>query len=148
MSSGNKAIILRLYEEVWNEKKLEVLNELVSPSHALYGPNFSGSAVGPEAYKLRVSAFNAGFPDLHWTIEDIVAENEKVVARWTFSGTHQGDYMGVPATNKRVSVDGMTIHHMAGGKIMDSYSHWDALGLMQQLGVVPRLGQANSLTAR
>src|SRR5260370_37517748 len=121
MACGNTAITLRMHEEVSNEKKLEVLNELVSPSHALYGPNFSGSAVGPEAYKLRVSAFNAGFPDLHWTIEDIVAENEKMDARWTFSGTHQGDYMGVPATNKRASVDAMTIHHMAGDKPMDSH---------------------------
>ncbi len=56
--------------------------------------------------------------------------------------------MGVPATNRRVSVDGMTIHHIAGGKIMDSYSNWDALGMMQQLGVVPAFGQAKSFTAR
>lgn len=148
MSADNKAIIRRLYEEVWNRKKLEVLNELVSPSHALHGPNFSGSAIGPEPYKLRVSAFHAGFPDLQWTIEDTVAENDKVVVCWTFAGTHKGDYQGIPATNKKVSFDGMTIHHMAGGKIMDSYSTWDALGLMQQLGVVPPLGQAKSLSAR
>lgn len=148
MSAENKAIIGRLYEEVWNKRKLEVLSELVSPSHALHGPNFSGSAIGPEAYKGQVSGFLAGFPDLRWTIEDIVAENDRVVACWTFAGTHRGDFMGVPATNKKVSVDGMTIHHITSGKIMDSYSNWDALGLMQQLGVVSVPGQAKSLTAR
>ncbi|HEV3375589.1 MAG TPA: ester cyclase [Candidatus Acidoferrum sp.] len=148
MSPDNKAIIRRLYEEVWNKRKLEVLNELVSPSHALQGPNYSGSAIGPEAYKLRVSAFYAGFPDLHWTLEDTVAEEDKVVACWTLSGTHKGDYMGIPATNKKVSVEGITVHHITDGKIMDSYSYWDALCMMQQLGVVPALGQPKSTAAR
>jgi steroid delta-isomerase-like uncharacterized protein len=148
MSAENKAIIRRLYKEVWNDRKLEVLSELVSPSHALHGPNFSGSAIGPEAYKLRVAAFYAAFPDIQWAIEDTVAENEKVVACWTFSGTHKGEYMGFPATNKKVSVDGVTIHHMADGKIMDSYSTWDALGLLQQFGVMPASAQPKGATAR
>jgi steroid delta-isomerase-like uncharacterized protein len=148
MSSDNKAIVRRLYEEVWNKRKLDVIKEIISPSHALQAPNISGSSIGPEAYKRNVLLFLASYPDLHWTIEDTIAEKDKVVACWTISGTHKGDYMGIPATDKKVSVDGMTIHHIAGGKIMDSYSNWDALGMMQQLGVVPPLGQAKSLTAR
>ncbi len=148
MSADNKAIIRRLYEEVWNKRKLEVISEIVSPSHALQGPNISGSSVGPEAYKRQFLLFLAGYSDLHFTIDDIIAEKDKVVACWTFSGTHRGDFMGIPATNKKVSMDGMTIHHLAGGKIMDSYGNWDALGMMQQLGVVPIFGQAKSLAAR
>jgi steroid delta-isomerase-like uncharacterized protein len=148
MSSDNKAIVRRLYEEVWNKRKLDVIKEIISPSHALHAPNISGSSIGPEAYKRNVLLFLAGYPDLHWTIEDTIAEKDKVVACWTIVGTHKGDYMGIPATNKKVSVDGITIHHLASGKIMDSYSNWDALGMMQQLGVVPPLGQAKSLTAR
>jgi len=148
MSADNKAIIRRLYEEVWNKRKLEVISEIVSPSHALQGPNISGSSVGPEAYKREFLLFLAGYSDLHFTIDDIIAEKDKVVACWTFSGTHRGDFMGIPATNKKVSMDGMTIHHLAGGKIMDSYGNWDALGMMQQLGVVPIFGQAKSLAAR
>ena len=144
----NKAIVRRLYEEVWNKRKLEVVSEVISPSHALHAPNISGSSIGPEAYKRQILLFLAGYSDLRFTIEDIIAEQDKVVACWTFSGTHEGDFMGVPATNRRVSVDGMTIHHIAGGKIMDSYSNWDALGMMQQLGVVPAFGQAKSFTAR
>ncbi len=148
MSADNKAIIRRLYEEVWNKRKLEVISEIVSPSHALQGPNISGSSIGPEAYKRQFLLFLAGYSDLHFTIDDIIAEKDKVVACWTFSGTHRGDFMGIPATNKKVSMDGMTIHHLAGGKIMDSYGNWDALGMMQQLGVVPIFGQAKSLAAR
>jgi len=148
MSADNKAIVRRLYQEVWNKRKFEVMSEIISPSHALQAPNISGSSIGPEAYKRQVLSFLAGYPDLHWTIEDIIAEKDKVVACWTISGTHKGDYMGIPATNKKVSVDGITVHLIANGKIMDSYSNWDALGLMRQLGAVPALGQTKSLTAR
>lgn len=148
MSAANKAIVQRLYEEVWNRRKLEIIKEIISPSHALQAPNISGSSIGPEAYKRNVLFFLAGFPDLRWTIEDTIAEKDKVVACWSISGTHKGDYMGIPATNKKVSVEGITIHNVAGGKIMDSYSNWDVLGMMQQLGVVPPLGQTKTVTAR
>ncbi len=148
MSAENKAIVRRLYEEVWNKRKLELVSEIISPSHALHGPNIFGSSIGPEAYKRQLLVFLAGYSDLHFTIEDMIAEKDKVVACWTISGTQRGEYLGIPATNKKVSMDGMTIHHIANGKIMDSYGNWDALGMMQQLGVVPIFGQAKSLTAR
>jgi steroid delta-isomerase-like uncharacterized protein len=148
MSSDNRAIILRLYEEVWNKRQFEIVNELISPSHALHGPNFSGSSIGPEAYRDQVSLFVLGIPDLRFAVEDTVSEKDKVVACWTISGTHQGEFMGIPATNKKVSFDGMTIHHIASGKIMDSFINWDALGLMRQLGVVLAPGQTKSHTAR
>ncbi len=148
MSATNKNIVRRLYEEVWNERKVEVIKEIISPSHALHAPNISGSSIGPEAYKRNVLLFLDGFPDLCWTIEDTIAENDKVVACWTISGTHSGDYMGIAATNKKVSVEGITIHHIADGKIMDSYSNWDVLGMMQQLGAAPALGPPKSASAR
>ena len=148
MSAANKAIIRRLYEEVWNQRKLELINEIISPSHALQAPNVGGTAVGPEAYKRQVLRLLAGYPDLRWTIEDLIAEEDKVVACWSMSGTHKGEYLGVPATNKNVSVDGITIHHITNGKIMDSYSNYDALGMMQQLGVVPAIGDLKGATAR
>lgn len=149
MSAGNKALIRRLYEEVWNKRKFEVINEILSPSHALQAPNVAGSAaaVGPEAYRRQLMLFLSGYPDLHWAIEDLIAEENKVVACWTVTGTHKGDFMGIPPTNIKVSVDGMIIHHIAKGKIMDSYSSWDALGMMQQLGAVTAIAQAKSLTA-
>ena len=148
MAADNKAIVRRLYEEVWIKRKLEVVNELISPSHALQAPNIFGSSIGPEAYKHQVSNLLEAYPDLRWAIEDIIAEKDKVVACWTLSGTHKGDYMGVPATNKKVSVGGITIHHIAGGKIIDSHTNWDALGMMQQLGAVPALEKTKDATAR
>ena len=137
MPKENKIIIRRLYEEVWNQRKLGVVDELLSASHALNDPNNPGSQVGPALYKQRVVELTTALPDLCFTIEDTVAEGEKFVACWTFSGTHQGEYRGIPATGKKISVEGITIHHIKNGKILDSYTRWDALGLMRQLGGVP-----------
>jgi len=148
MPSDNHRVIRRLYEDVWNERKLEILTELVSPSHALHGPNFSGSSIGPEAYKRQVLQFVDAFPDLRWEIEEMVSDKENVVVMWTFTGTHKGEYRGIAATNKEVSVDGITVHNFAGGKIMDSYAIWDTWGMMQQLGVAPALGRLHGASAR
>ena len=148
MLADNKAIVRRLYEEVWNKRRLELVNEIVSPSHALHIHNAADSSIGPEAYKGQVTLFLKGFPDLSFSIEDVVAEQEKVVVSWNISGTHEGEFMGIPATHKKVSVDGITIHHIVNGKIMDSYVSWDALGMMQQFGVVLASGRPKGATAR
>jgi len=148
MSADNKAIVRRLYEEVWNKRRLELVDEIISPSHALHDPNLTDSSVGPDAYKRQVSRFISGIPDLHFTIEDIVDGKEKLAVAWTISGTHTGEFMGIPATNKKVYVEGITINHIVDGKIMDSYISWDTFGMMQQLGAVPALGQTKSFSAR
>lgn len=142
MSTKNKHIVRRLYEEVWNQRKLDLVAELISPSHALHDPNISGSQIGPEAYKQLVARFTTAFPDLHFDIEDMFSEKDKLVVSWTVSGTHQGEYEGIPPTGKEISVDGITINYLADGKILDSYVSWDALGLMRQLGHAPPLGKS------
>jgi steroid delta-isomerase-like uncharacterized protein len=134
MPMENTAIVRRLYEEVWNKRRIELLDELLSPSHALQNPHVSSSEIGPEVYKREVLKFLKAFPDIRMTIEDIFGEYEKIVVAWTFSGTHGGEFMGIPATHKKVSVDGVTIHHVADGKIIDSFANWDALGITKQLG--------------
>ena len=141
MSTENRAIVRRFYEEVWNQRKLDVVDELISPSHALLDPITSGSQAGPELYKRRVVELTTAFPDLSFTVEDTIAEGEKLVVSWIFSGTHQGEFMEIPATGKKISVEGITIHHIRNGKILDSYARWDALGLMRQLGVIPAQGR-------
>jgi steroid delta-isomerase-like uncharacterized protein len=146
MPMDSKAIIRRLYEEVWNKRKLEVVSDIISPSHALHDNNSSGSSVGPEAYRAQVAVFLAAFPDLRFTVEDTVAEKDKVAASWTISGTHKGEYLGVRPTNKKISMDGITIHHIANGRIIDSYISSDFLGLMRQLGLVPARPQRKSAT--
>jgi len=134
MPMENRAIVRRIYEEVWNKRRIELLDELLSPTHALQAPNVSGSEVGPQAYRRQVFALLKGFPDLQMTIEDIFGEDEKIVVEWTLSGTHDGKFLGIPATHKKVSVDGVTIHHVANGKVIDSSANWNALSLMKQLG--------------
>lgn len=147
MTADSKTIVRSLYEEVWNKRRLELVDEIISPSHALHDPNVSGSAIGPEAYKRQVTRFILAFPDLQFSIEDMVVEKEKVAVAWTISCTHKGEFLGVPPTNKRISIEGITISHLADGKIMDSYISWDALGVFQQLGAPP-MGQAKDAAAR
>ena len=130
----NKDLIRRLYKEVWNDRKLHVADEIISKSHALNDPAFTGSAVGPAAYKTQVQRFVTAFPDLRFTVEDYICEKDKVVAAWTISGTHKGEVFGIAPTNKKVSVPGITIHQLSNGKILDSQAMWDAYGVMVQLG--------------
>ena len=137
MSAENKAIIRRLYEEVWNKRNLALIDKLMSPSHALYEPNVPDSRVGPQAYRATVNRFLSGMPDVCFTIQDMISEKSKVAVVWIMSGTHQGEFIGVPATNKKVSVEGVTIHQVENGKILDSYASWDRLGLLRQLGEEP-----------
>jgi steroid delta-isomerase-like uncharacterized protein len=144
MSTEAKAIVRRLYEEVWNKRRLELVSDLISPSHALHDNNSSGSSVGPEAYRAEIAVYLAAFPDLRFTVEDTVAEKDKVAASWTISGTHKGEFWGVRPTNKKISLDGITIHHIANGKIIDSYISSDTVGLMRQLGLVPARPQRKS----
>src|SRR5260221_3944046 len=148
MSMENKAIVRRLYEEVWNKRRVELVDELMSPSHAMHDNHLPDSVVGPEAYKRNVARFVTGFPDVRFTVEDMVAENDKVAVAWTLSGTHQGEFRGISPSGKKVSLEGTTIHHIANGKIMDSYVSADYLGLMQQLGVAPAFGPPKGATAR
>src|SRR5271169_3006525 len=89
MLLDNKAIVRRLYEEVWNKRRLEVVDELISPSHALNDPIVSGSQMGPEFYKRRVVELTTSFPDLRFTIEDMITEKGKVGVSWIISGTHK-----------------------------------------------------------
>ncbi len=135
MATSNKDLVRRLYREVWNERKLEVADELISKSHALNDPTFTGSAVGPAAYKTQVQRFTTAFPDLRFSIEDYICEKDKIVAVWTITGTHKGEIFGLAPTNKRLTVPGITVHQISNGKILDSQAMWDALGLMVQLGM-------------
>jgi len=148
MAIDSKLIVKRLYGDVWNKRKLEVVSALFSPSHALRDSNFTGSSVGPEAYKIQVALYLSAFPDLRFTVEDTVCEKDKLVSSWTITGTHKGEFMGIRPTNRTVSVDGITIHYLANGKIIDSNVSWDALGLMRQLGVFPVIAQPKGASAR
>jgi steroid delta-isomerase-like uncharacterized protein len=135
MSVSPKEVVRRFYQEAWNERNLQVIDELVSESHALTSANVSGPAVGPAAYKTQIASFVRGFPDLRFIVEDTICEMDKIVASWTITGTHKGEFLGIAPTHKKVSVPGITIHQIADGKILDSHAAWDRIGLFQQLGI-------------
>jgi steroid delta-isomerase-like uncharacterized protein len=135
MSVSPREVARRLYEEFWNERKLEVADQLISQSHALTSLHISGSTVGPTAYKLQLAKFVAGFPDLRFTVKETIAEKQQIVVSWILTGTHKGEFFGVAPTNNTVSITGITMHQIADGMILDSQAMWDAIGLFQQLGV-------------
>ena len=134
-----KAIFRRVFEEVYNQGKLNVADEIYAADYVLHNPA-SPEIRGPEALKQFFAMYRAAFPDLHYTVEDLIAEGDKVVARWTATGTHQGELMGIPPTGKQVVVTGISIVRITGGKIVEDDSNHDALGMLQQLGVIPAMG--------
>ena len=138
----NKAIARRVFEEGWNQGKLDVIDEIVTSDYLLRDPSMPEDIRGPEGFKQFITMYRAAFPDIHFTVEDQIAEGDKVVTRWTGTGTHQGELMGIAATGIRGrGVTGVTIDRMAGGKAVESWNAWDVLGMLQQLGVVPPIGE-------
>ncbi len=145
MSEGNKNVVRRLFEELWNKGNLPVADELFSPNYAHHDPSTPDFGRGPESEKKRATLYRTAFPDLRLTIEDIIAEGETVTARWSCRGTHRGDLSGIAPTGKQFTISGVTIVRISNGKMAEGYVNWDALGLMQQLGVVPQLAKAKAV---
>lgn len=125
----------RLYHSVWNERRLEYLDQVIAPTHALSEPTVSGTGVGPAAYRRHVERVLAGLPDLKFNVDETVSEGDKLVVYWTITGTHRGELFGVPTTNHKVTLSGVTMNQIADGKILESTVIWDRLGLMKQLGM-------------
>lgn len=136
MSEQNKAIVRRLYEEIWDKGNLAVLDELQAVD-AVDHNRPPGLPPGREGVKQFFRMYLAAFPDVRMVIEDQVAEGDRVVTRWTATGTHKGELMGIPPTGKQVRVSGIDINRLEGGKIIESWGSSDQLGMMQQLGVIP-----------
>jgi predicted ester cyclase len=140
-TEDNKAIIRRFYEEVFNRGNLAV-DAFIDPNQVdHFAP--PGTPGGLEGAKQTIGMFQTAFPDLHFTVEDMIAEGDKVVARITMSGTQQGAFMGIPPTGKHVTVTAIDFNRLAGGKSVEHWVEMDTLGMMQQLGVVPAPGQAS-----
>jgi steroid delta-isomerase-like uncharacterized protein len=137
----NKAAERRLTEEVWNEHNPGAVDEFVAPDVVEHNPVLS---VGPgrEGFRQALEMLFSAFPDVQITVEDLITEGDTVVERWTAHATHRGEFMGIPATNKQVTVAGIDIYRYAGGKRVETWRQWDTLGLMQQLGRVPSPAQS------
>lgn len=142
MSADNKGITRRFFEEAFNSGNLDVVDELVAPEFVNHDAALPEPTVGIAGVKASIIGYRDAFPDLRITIEQQVAEGEFVTTRWTGRGTHQGDLMGMAATGKQGTVTGITIDRIVDGKFVESWTNWDTLGLMQQLGVIPALATA------
>ena len=131
----NKALVRR-FLEVWNQGNLALVDELIDTDYVYYRP-FGMVLHGIEEYKQLVSEVRNAFPDIHFTIDDIIGEGDKVVYRWTLRGTHKNEFRGIPPTGKTVTMWGIFIDLISGGKFVESWERFDTLGFMRQLGVIP-----------
>ncbi len=125
-AEANKAVVRRLWEEVWNRADLAVADAIFDAAYAAHEKAF-------------VPLMRAAFPDSHHMIEDLIAEGDKVVTRFTWSGTHRGEFEGIPPTGRHISVQGIWIHRLEGGRIVEGrdWGQVDWLGLLRQLDALP-----------
>lgn len=138
MSEQNKAVVRRVVSELWNQHRVEAVDELYAEDYADRSPGLPpGVSPDREGQKQFVRAFFAAFPDLEGTSDEEIAEGDRVVLRWSARGTHRGDFFGIPATGKGVTFTGTSTYRIAGGKIAEEWTHADLLGLMTQIGAVP-----------
>ena len=125
-----------LIYEVGNKGNLNVVKEIFDTDYVSHNPA-GANITGPQEYKQFISDLRTAFPDLRFIINDRFTKEDKVVARWTVHGTHKGEFMGIPPSGKEVTVTGIVIHRFAGDKIQETWEEYDALGMMQQIGVIP-----------
>jgi steroid delta-isomerase-like uncharacterized protein len=139
-SEENKTVIRRFLKEIFEGGNLELADELFAADYVLHDPVVPQEARGPEGIKQYVSMYRSAFPDTRFTVEDQISEGDRVVTRWTGQGTHQGELMGIPPTGAQVTVTGVEFDRVSEGKMQETWVNYDALGMMQQLGVVPEQG--------
>ena len=144
MSTEENKAVIRRYVEALNKQDLAVALECCAPDYVWHGARRYGVSPDLAGFKQLCTAWWTAFPDVHIVVEDLIAEGDKVVARVTFRGTHQGEFMGVPPTGKQVSWTGIAIDRFEAGKFVEGWANTDDLGLMQQLGAIPQMGQAGA----
>ncbi len=140
MSEKHETIVRRLVDEVWNKGNLKVLDECCLPDVVNHDP--MNQVRGIEAAKGLVRKYRTAFPDVRLEIDEMLSTNDRVVIRWRFSGTHHGQLENIAPTGRRVQGQGITLYHFMGDRVQELFVNWDALGMLQQLGVVTLPGRA------
>src|SRR5215207_2179696 len=145
MSEENKALARRFMEEVWNKGNVDFIDEVVASNYVVHDPATpEGMSEGVEGAKQFFEMYHNAFPDTQMTVDDLITEGDKVVTRWTARGTHQGELMDIPPSGNRVEVTGISIDRIEGGKFVDSWSNYDLLGMMEQIGAIPAAEQVQA----
>ena len=127
----NRALARRFFEEVWNQGDESGIDRYIAAEAVGNDPTFGA---GREAFRAQWRNWRAGFPDLHFAVEDVVGEGDRVVTRWRLTGTHRGEFQGIAPTERRIDVTGMSLDRIADGRIVAGFDAWDELGLHRQLG--------------
>jgi steroid delta-isomerase-like uncharacterized protein len=140
VSEENKALVQRFVDEAFNRGNLDVADEVYAPEFTSHEPEGAVER-SPEYVKGFVGTYRGAFPDGHTTVEDSIAEGDRVAYRWTFRGTHRGELMGIGPTERQVTITGITLDRISGGKIEEEWNNFDRLGMLQQLGAAPAPGQ-------
>lgn len=136
MSVENNKAIARRFIQVWGDGNLDVVDELAAPSLVVRYPTIPQVIQGSRAFRHVLAGFRSAFPDSALRVEEEIAEGEKVVIRWSFSGTHKGDILGVPPTDKKVTWTGITIYRIVDGKVVEEQGEEDFAGFFRQVGLV------------
>ena len=140
-SEQNKAVVRRLFEEPW-KGKLDVVDELTAGDYVGHDPSLPGPVQGPEGVKEFISTSLGAFPDARITVEEQLAEGDLVATRWSARGTHEGALMDIEPSGKKVTVSGLTISRVEGGKVVEEFQNWDFYGMMRQVEGTPTPARA------
>jgi steroid delta-isomerase-like uncharacterized protein len=135
VSDENKMLVRRLLDEAWNGGRLEDLDTLVAENCRFHDPVFPSMAPGTDSLRRHIRMCRNAFPDLKCTIDDMIAERDEVVVHWTIRGTQRQSFLGMAPTNRTATISGTTINRIENGKIVEQWSDWNLLSLMEQLGL-------------
>ena len=137
MTEETNKIVMHRFLEFINSASESLAQELISPDAIFHVPGSPEPMRGPAGYLAIIGMMRGGFPDIQWTLEEMVAEGDKVAARFTMRGTHRGTFFGVPPTGKTIAVQAMNIYRLSGSQVVEEHGQPDMLGLLQQIGAVP-----------
>ena len=148
MSEENKKACRRLLEEAWNQGLLKAVDETVSSTCRLHDAAFPSLSPGADSYKRHIQMCRDAFPDLAFSVDDVITERDEVVIHWTARGTHRGKFLGADPTNRSAIVSGTTIHRLKNGKILELWADWNLQSVLDQLGLGMTQTEANKALAR
>jgi steroid delta-isomerase-like uncharacterized protein len=137
METRSKKLLMKRFTDFINTASDELAGELISPQATFFVPGRSEPLQGPDGYQEIIAMMRAGFPDVQWTLEELIVEGDRVAARFTMRGTHLGSFLGVPPSGKTIEVKAVNFYRFADGQIVEEHGQPDLLGLLQQIGAVP-----------
>jgi len=137
MTIEQNKLVMQTFVDFINSANPDLAHALIDPGATFYVPGRPGPVKGPAGYLEIIAMMRGGFPDIQWTLEELICEGSNIAARFTMRGTHKGSFLGVPATGNKISVQALNIYRLSGGKIVEEYGQPDLLGLMGQIGALP-----------